>query len=137
MQVIDRKWLRGSAVVWDTVSRTEQKSGWDLTEWDLAENIDIEKPGDWAYPSGISRFQAIVIVWLGGCDASKVSKGELQLDGELQKSYEVIFFVNIAKAWANKHGGRYITCVLTLGKKSLFSSRHLSTHAGLTIPFRC
>ena len=104
MQVFDHNWLRGSAAVWDTVSRTEQKSGWDLTEWDLAENIDIEKPGDWAYPSGISRFQAIILLWLGGYDAFKAGKGKLQLDGELFGSYEMIFFANIAKPWANKHG---------------------------------
>lgn len=104
MQVIDHKWLRGSAVVWDTVSRTESKSGWDLKEWDLVEKIDIEKPGDWAYPSGISRFQAIIILWHGGYDALKASRCELQLDGELFRSYELIFFAMISKPWANKHG---------------------------------
>ena len=104
MQTIDHRWLRGSAVVWDTVSRTEQKSGWDLKEWDLAEKIDIEKPGDWAYPSGISRFQAIIVLWLGGYDVLKASKCELQLDGELFRSYEFILFANIVKPWANKHG---------------------------------
>ena len=104
MQVIDHGRLRGSAVVWDTVSRTEQKSGWDLKEWDLAENIDIEKPGDWVYPSGITRFQAIVILWLGGYDVSKASNFELQLDGESFRSYEFILFAILAKPWANKHG---------------------------------
>jgi hypothetical protein len=104
MQVIDHKWLRGSAVVWDTVSRTEYKTGWDLKEWDLAEKIDIEKPGDRTYPSGISRFKAIVILWLGGYDGSKTSMRDLQLDSELFRSYEVIFFANIAQPWANKHG---------------------------------
>lgn len=84
MRVIDHKWLQGSAVVWDRVSRTEPGSGWDLNEWDLAEKIDIDKPGDWAYPSGISRFQAIIILWLGGYDAFNASK--LQLDGELFKN---------------------------------------------------
>ena len=103
MQLIDHRWLRGSAVVWDTVSRTEQKSGWDLTEWDLAEGIDIEKPGDWAYPSGISRFQAIIILWLGGYDVLKGTKGELHLDGELFKSYATIFLAQIAKPWAKKY----------------------------------
>lgn len=102
MRIIDHKWLRGCAVVWDTVSRTEQKSGWDLKEWDLAEKINIDKPGDWAYPSGISRFQAIVLLWLGGYDA--FNGGKLQLDGELFKSYEFILFAMIAKPWANKHG---------------------------------
>lgn len=102
MRVIDHKWLQGSAVVWDRVSRTEPGSGWDLNEWDLAEKIDIDKPGDWAYPSGISRFQAIIILWLGGYDAFNASK--LQLDGELFKSYEFILFTIIAKPWANKHG---------------------------------
>ena len=48
--------------MWDTVSRTEYKTGWDLKEWDLTGKIDIEKPGDPAYPSGISRFKAIVIL---------------------------------------------------------------------------
>ena len=103
MQLIDRKWLRGCAVVWDTVSRTEPKSGWDLTEWDLAEGIDIEKPGDWAYPSGISRFQAIVILWLGGYDGLQGNKCELQLDGELFKSYAMILSAMIAKPWAKKY----------------------------------
>jgi hypothetical protein len=106
MQVIDHKWLRGSAVVWDTVSRTEYKTGWDLKEWDLAEKIDIEKSGDRTYPSGISRFKAIVILWLGGYDGSKTSMRDLQLDSELFRSYEVIFFANIAQPWANKHGRR-------------------------------
>ena len=103
MQLIDGKWLRGRVVVWDTVSRTEQKSGWDLTEWDLTEGIDIEKPGDWAYPSGISRFQAIVILWLGGYDGFQRNKCELQLDGDLFKSYAIILFANIAKPWAKKY----------------------------------
>ena len=71
MQVIHHKWLRGPAVVWDTVSGTECKTGWDLAEWDLVEKIDIEKPSDWAYPSGLSRFKAFVIFWLGGCDGQK------------------------------------------------------------------
>ena len=101
MQVIGHKWLRGSAVVWDIVSKTEQKSGWDLTEWDLAERIDIEKTGDWAYPSGISRFQAFIILWLGGYD--EIKGGELKLDGELFKSYTMIFFANIAKPWVKKY----------------------------------
>ncbi|MCJ1402442.1 hypothetical protein MMC11_005662 [Xylographa trunciseda] len=104
MQVIDHNWLRGSAVVWDTVSRTEHKTGWDLTEWDLVEKIDIEKPGDRAYPSGISRFKAIIILWLGGYDGSKTSRCDLQLNSELFRSYEIILFANIAKPWANKHG---------------------------------
>ena len=103
MQPIDDRSLRGSAVVWDTVSRAKQKSGWDLTEWDLAEGIDIEKPGDWAYPSGISRFQAFIMLWLGGYDVLKGIKGELQLDGELFKSYAMIFFAMIAKPWAQKY----------------------------------
>ena len=103
MRLIDHKWLRGFAVVWDTVARTEQKSGWDLKEWDLAEGIDIEKPGDWAYPSGISRFQAIVILWLGGYDVLEGSKCELQLGGELFKSYAFILFAMIVKPWANKY----------------------------------
>ena len=103
MQLIDRKWLRGCGVVWDSVSRTEQKSGWDLTEWDLAEGIDIEKPGDWAYPSGISRFQAIVILWLGGYDVLQGIKCELQLDGALYKSYAMILLAMIAKPWAKKY----------------------------------
>ena len=104
MQVIDRKWLRGSAVVWDTVSRTEGKTGWDLSEWDLAENIDIEKPGDVAYPSSISRFEAMVLLWLGDLDGSKASARELELEGELFRSYKTIFLANIANPWANKHG---------------------------------
>ena len=103
MQLIDHKWLRGSAVVWDTVARTEQKSGWDLREWDLAERIDIEKPSDWAYPSGISRYQAIIICWLGGYDVLEGSKRELQPDGELFKSYAFIFFAMISKPWATKY----------------------------------
>ena len=103
-QVIDHNWLRGSAVVWDTVSRTEQKSGWDLKEWDLVEHIDIDKPDYWAYPSGISRFQAIIILWLGGCEVLKASQCDLQLDGQLFRSYEFIFFAVISKPWANKHG---------------------------------
>lgn len=102
MQVIGHTRLRGSAIVWDSVLRTEQKSGWDLKEWDLAEKIDIDKPGDWAYPSGISRFQAIIILWLGGYDAFNARK--LQLDGELFQSYEFILFAMIVKPWANKHG---------------------------------
>lgn len=73
-----------------------------MNEWDLAEKIDIDKPGDWAYPSGISRFQAIVILWLGGYDGFNGAK--LQLNGELFKSYELILFAMIAKPWANKHG---------------------------------
>ena len=104
MQIIDYKWLRGPAVVWDTVQRTESKTGWDLTEWDLAENIDIEKPDDWAYPSGISRFEAMVMLWIGGHDGTKPSPCDLQLDSELFRSYETIFYANIAKPWANKHG---------------------------------
>lgn len=103
VQVIDHKWLLGSAVVWDTVSRTEHATGWDLTEWDLAEKIDIAKPGDWAYPSGISRFEAIVILWVGGLDGSKASRCDLQLDSELFRAYETIFFANIAKPWTNKN----------------------------------
>ncbi len=104
MQIIDYKWLRGSAVVWDTVSKTEFKVGWDLTEWDLAERIDIEKPGDRAYPSGITRFQAIIILWHGGYDGSKAGRCDLQPGSELFRSYEVIFYANIAKPWTNKHG---------------------------------
>ena len=104
MQIIDYKWLRGSAVVWDTVSKTELKVGWDLTEWDLAERIDIEKPGDRAYPSGITRFQAMVILWHGGYDGSQAVRRDLQPGSELFRSYEIIFFANIAKPWTNKHG---------------------------------
>lgn len=118
MQVIDHKWLRGSAVVWDTVSRTEYKTGWDLGEWDLAEDIDIEKTGDWAYPSGISRFKAMIILWHGGYDGSKTSICDLQPDSELFWSYEVIFYAMIAKPWANKHGQpeipRLIRCMFGL-----------------------
>ena len=104
MQIIDYKWLRGSAVVWDTVSETELKVGRDLTEWDLAERIDIEKPGDRAYPSGITRFQAMVILWQGGYDGSQAVRCDLQPGSELFRSYETIFFANIAKPWTNKHG---------------------------------
>ena len=104
MQVVDHQWLRGSAVVWDTVSRTEHKTGWDLTEWDLAEDVDIEKPDDRAYPSGISRFNAIIILWHGGYDGSKTSMCDLQPDSELFQSYKVIFYSMIAKPWASKHG---------------------------------
>ena len=104
MQVVDHKWLRGSAVVWDTVSRTEHKTGWDLKEWDLVEDIDIEKPGDRVYPSGISPFKAMVILWVGGYDGSRASMCDLKIDSELFRSYEVIFYSMIAKPWANKHG---------------------------------
>ena len=103
MRLVDQKWLRGFAVVWDTVSRTEQKAGWDLEEWDLAGGIDIEKPGDWAYPSGISRFQAIILLWLGGYDVLQGSKCELQLDADLFKSYAFIFFAMIVKPWAKRY----------------------------------
>ena len=103
MLVIDHKWLRGSAVVWDKVSRTESKTGFDLNEWDLAERIDIEKPGDCAYPSGISRFRAIIVLWHGGYDGSKGSRRDLQINSDLFRSYEVIFLANIAKPWANKY----------------------------------
>ena len=104
VQVIDGKWLRGSAVVWDTVSRTEHKTGWDLTEWDLAQKIDIEKPGDLAYPSGISRFKAMVILWHGGYDGSKTNMRDLQLNSDLFRSYEFLFFANVAKPWVSKIG---------------------------------
>ena len=104
MQIIDYKWLRGSAVVWDTVSKTESQVGWDLTEWDLAEKIDIEKPDDRAYPSGFTRFQAIIILWLGGYDGSKAERCDLQPGSELFRSYEVIFLAQIIKPWTNKHG---------------------------------
>jgi hypothetical protein len=103
MQVIDHKWLRGPGVVWDTVSSTEHKTGRDLSEWDLAEKVDIEKPGE-DYPSNISRFQAIVILWLGGYDGLKTPMCDLRPDSELFRSYEVIFIANIAQPWANKHG---------------------------------
>ena len=118
MQVANHKWLRGLAVVWDTISRTENKTGWDLEEWDLVEKIDIEKPSDLAYPSRISRFKAIVILWLGGYDGSKVSMCDLQLDSELFRSYEVICYANIAKPWANKHGQRKLPklALLVLGR---------------------
>lgn len=108
MQVIDHKWLRGSAVVWDAVSGTERTAGWDLTEWDLAEKIDIERPDDLAYPSGISRFKAIVILWAGGYDGSKASVCDLKLDSELFRSYETIFFAHIVKSWANRNGRQEI-----------------------------
>ena len=114
MQVIDHKWLRGSAVAWDTVSRTEEKTGWDLKEWDLAENIDIEKPGDLAYPCGISRFKAMVLLWLGGYDGRKASASELQLDGDLFRSYEAIFVANIAKPWARKYGRHELPKLINL-----------------------
>ena len=104
MRVIDHKWLRGSAIVWDTVKRIEYKTGWDLKEWDLVEDIDIEKPGDRVYPSGTPRFKAMVILWLGGYDGSKTSMCDLQIDSELFRSYETIFYAMIAKPWANKHG---------------------------------
>ena len=104
MQVVDHKWLRGSAIIWDTVSRTEYKTGWDLKEWDLVEDIDIEKPGDRVYPSGISSFKAMVFLWLGGYDGSRATMCDLKIDSELFRSYEVIFYAMIAKPWANKHG---------------------------------
>ena len=106
MQSIDRKWLQGPAIMWDMVSRTEYKTGWDLQEWDLAEKIDVEKPGDWTYPSGISRFEAIVILWLGGYDGSRPSMCDLQIDSGLFRSYKIILYANIAKPWANKHSRR-------------------------------
>ena len=106
MRVVDHKWLRGSAIVWDTVSRTEYKTGWDLKEWDLVEDIDIEKPDDRAYPSGISRFDAIIILWHGGYDGLRTSMRDLQPDSELFRSYKAIFYAMIAKPWANKHGQR-------------------------------
>ena len=87
----------------DAVSKTEHKTGWDLTEWDLAEKIDIEKPGDCAYPSGISRFQAFIILWVGGYEGSTLRMCDLQLDSEIFRSYECIFIANIAQSWANKH----------------------------------
>ncbi|MCJ1437399.1 hypothetical protein MMC27_006786 [Xylographa pallens] len=108
MQVIDRKWLRGSAVVWDTVSRTEHKTSWDLEEWDLIEGINHEKPSDRAYPSGISRFEALVVLWVGGYDGSRTTQCDLQLDSKLFRSYKIILYANIAQPWANKHGRREI-----------------------------
>ena len=104
MQVVDHDRLRGSAVVWDTVSRTESKTGWDLNEWDLAEKIDLENPSDRAYPSGTSRFKALVVLWLGGYNGSKTSMCDLQQDSELFRSYETIYFANIAQPRANRHG---------------------------------
>ena len=68
----------------------EHKSGWDLTEWDLAEGIYIGKHWRLGYPSGISRFQAIIILCLGEFDALEGSKREVQPDGELFKSYATI-----------------------------------------------
>ena len=108
MQVIDHKWIQGSAVVWDRVSRTEHKTGWDLTEWDLAERIDIEKPGDLAYPSGTSRFTAIVVLRAGGYDGSKTTVCDLELDSELFRSYETMFFAHIMNPWANINGRKEI-----------------------------
>ena len=104
MRVVDNKWLRGRAIVWDTVTRIEYKTGWDLKEWDLVEDIDIEKPGDRVYPSGIPRFKAMVVLWHGGYDGSRTSMCDLQIDSELFRSYEIIFYAMIAKPWANKHG---------------------------------
>ena len=104
MHVTDYEWLRGSAVLWDTVSRIEKRTDWDLKEWDLAESIDFEKPGDLAYPSGISRFEAFVMLWLGGNDGSKAKLSDLQLDGDLFQSYQTIFFAQVAEPWTNKHG---------------------------------
>ncbi|RFU25577.1 hypothetical protein B7463_g10763, partial [Scytalidium lignicola] len=123
MRVIDRKWIRGPAVVWDRVSRTEDKTGWDLKEWDLVEMIDIEKPGDLAYPSGISRFDAIVILWVGGYDGTKPSACDLQLDSQLFQSYKYIVFANILQPWANKHGRHEIPKLsrLILGRDELTS----------------
>ena len=104
MQIIDNQWLRGSAAIWDTVSTTECKTGWDSKEWDLVEKIDIEKPDYLVYPSGISRFDAVVLLWLGGYGSAKGKMCDLRLDLGLFRSYEVMFFANIARPWANKHG---------------------------------
>lgn len=103
MQIIGWRWLQGPAVVWDTVLSTEIKTGWDLGECDLTEAIDVEKPSDLAYPSGITRFQAMIILWLGGYDGTNTKMCDLQLDSTLFQSYEYIFFANIAQPWAKKH----------------------------------
>lgn len=123
MRLMDNKCIQGSAVAWDTVSRTESKTSWDLVEWDLVEPLDIEKPGDLAYPSGISRFEAIVILWVGGYDGSKPSMCDLQLDSELFQSYKSILFANILQPWANKHGRQEIPKLsrLMLGQDRLTS----------------
>ena len=121
MQIVEHKWLKGPAATWDTVSRTERKTGWDLVEWDLAEDIDTEKADERAYPSGITRFEAMVVLWLGGCDESNLS--ELRLDSELFRSYKVIFYANIAKPWANKYGHHQILKLIgfTIGRNGLKS----------------
>lgn len=102
MQVIDNKWLRGPGIVWDTVASTKSKTGWDLEEWDLADDIDIGNTDNMSYPSGIPIFSAFVLLWLGGYDGSRSPERDLQLDSELFRSYLYIFFANILKPWVKK-----------------------------------
>ena len=104
MQVIDRKSLRGSVVVWDTITSTEHKTGWDLQELDLAEKFVFEKHGDRSYPSGISRCQAIVLLWVAGHDGFKRTPCDLLVECDLFRSYQMIQFANIVAPWSRKHG---------------------------------
>ena len=114
VQVIDQKWLQASAVVWDTVARTESKSGWDLKELDLIETMDSEVPDDLNYPSGISRFHAFILLWVGGYSRSKTGMCDLQLDSELFRFYAHIFYCNIAGPWTKKHGRSEISKLFRL-----------------------
>jgi hypothetical protein len=136
MHVIDHKWLRGSAVVWDTVSRTEHKTGWDLTEWDLAKEIDIGKPGDRDYPSGISRFKAFILLWVGGLDGIKASPSacDLQLDSKLFQSYEVIFFRRVVQQLHRSVFGREEIArglVVSNGHQELYAARSRQLRYGM------
>ena len=107
MRVVDGKWLRGSVVVWDIISSTESKSGWDLQELDLAEKFVFDKHGDRSYPSGISRCQAIVLLWVAGYDGTKVMC-DLHPESDLFRSYQMIMFANIVTPWARKYGQREV-----------------------------
>ena len=103
-KVVDQKWLRGSSVTWDKVSRTGKKINFDTNDWELAEELDIGKPSDRTYPSGISRFEAIVIFLHGGYDGTSGSMCDLQIDSDLFRSYAVILFTNIVFARCLKNG---------------------------------
>lgn len=99
MKIVDQRWLRGSAVVWDVVSETESKAGWDLVELDLLLKLKANN----AYPSGISRLEAFVMLWVGGYDGLKASMRDLRIDSDLFRSYSIVFFTIILRTFKDKY----------------------------------